>query len=248
MVEASFLAQRALMRIDGFPTLLKAHGFKDESNILEVGCGQGIRSKIISHTFPKSQVTGIDRSPELLSFALKNKTDRLDFLDGDLYDLPFPDECFDFIYARLVFMHLSDPLKALRSLLRVLKKGGRILIEDADRDCMFFEPAPASFKGFWEKVQEGQRRLGGDPNVGRKIASLMKSVGMENINADTLPITGTGEDIDFLVRTLLPSLNLYLAPEDRVAGLMAMDDLKALATTPEASFYHFWFRVSGQKS
>lgn len=46
-----------------------------------------------------------------------------------------------------------------------------MLIEDADRNCMFFEPEPDNFSTYWKLIQEGQRRLGGDPNVGRRLAT-----------------------------------------------------------------------------
>jgi hypothetical protein len=46
----------------------------------------------------------------------------------------------------------------------------------------------------------------------------------------------------------MPSLNLYLAPEDRTAGENAIEDLSRLAEDPAAALYHFWFAVSGEKT
>lgn len=244
-IEADFLAERAQLRLEGFKGLLERHGFPTHGKILEAGCGQGIRTKLMAEYFPHAEITGIDRSSELLAEARINSP--LNFKEADIYELPFADDSFDFVYSRLVFMHLKDPQLALKNLLRVLKPGGRILIEDADRDCMFFEPAPASFPEFWEKVQTAQRRLGGDPNVGRKLAPYLKKHGLSGINIEAQPITGDGKDISFLARTLMPSLNLYLEPQDREMGHKAIADLHTLATSPEASFYHFWFAVSGAK-
>lgn len=245
--EASFLSERAGLRLEGFRDLLLRHGIPEKGRVLEAGAGQGIRTKLIAQYFPELAVTGVDRSPELLTEARKD-AQGVTFIEGDLYDLPFEDKSFDFIYVRLVFMHLSEPQRALKNLLRVLKPGGKILIEDADRDCMFFEPAPASFSDFWKKVQDGQRRLGGDPNVGRKLAPYFKEEGLLNVTIETQPIIGKGEEIEFLARTLLPSLNVYLQPHEREAGLSAIADLRELATKHEATFYHFWFVASGTKS
>jgi SAM-dependent methyltransferase len=196
--------------------------------------------------FPDVHVTAVDRSDELISKS--SDLSNLNFQQADLYELPFPDNHFDFIYARLVFMHLTDPQKALQSLRRVLKPGGRILIEDADRDCMFFEPAPSSLADFWKKVQDGQRRLGGDPNVGRKLTPYLKNNDFININTQVQTIIGGGPDISFLVRTLLPSLNVYLLPKDRPQGELAIEDLRKLSQQDDASFLHFWFVVSGEKN
>tara|TARA_B110001454_G_scaffold218046_1_gene244905 strand:- start:15371 stop:16156 length:786 start_codon:yes stop_codon:yes gene_type:complete len=243
--EAKMLAQRAQMRLDGFPDLLRRHGYPMEGHTLEVGTAQGIRARIMSELYPNSQVVAIDRSHDLLDVSSLQRN--LTFRQADVYDLPFQDNQFDFVYARLVFMHLSDPIRALQNILRVLKPGGRVLIEDADRDCMFFEPAPPSFKDFWAKVQEGQRKLGGDPNVGRKLTPYLKQLRFKNIQTEVQPIIGGGPDIEFLVETLMPSLNIYLDPSDRPQGAQAIADLRQLSQMPEASFSHFWYVVSGEK-
>src|SRR5579862_3015330 len=222
-LEATSLRERAQLRLEGFTDLLVRHHFPEQGNILEIGCAHGIRTHLIAKHFPKTNVIGIDRSSELLQNAMEHYHDvnNLSFEQADLYELPFADNSIDFIYARLVFMHLTDPMLALKSLKRVLKPGGRLLIEDADRDCMFFEPQPLSFKMFWQKVQEGQRRLGGDPNIGRKIASYLKIALYQNIYTEIQPIIGANDEISFLVRTLMPSLNLYLDAKEQAEGRKA---------------------------
>jgi SAM-dependent methyltransferase len=204
----------------------------------------------MAKSFPQADITGIDRSPEFLDIARQhsNKISNLSFQLADLYDLPFSDNSIDFIYVRLVLMHLADPMLALNSFKRVLRPGGRLLIEDADRSCMFFEPEPQSFTNFWQKVQEGQRRLGGDPNIGRKLASLLCAADFQQLQNEVQPIVGGGAEIAFLVHTLMPSLNLYLEPAERPRGAIAISDLQALSKDRCASFYHFWFVVSGEKT
>ena len=248
-LEIACLLERAQLRLDGFSDLLRHHKMPMSGVILEVGCGHGLRTHLIAKHAKQAEVIGIDRSPELLKHAhdAYQKTSNLSFQQADLYDLPFPDNSIDFIYVRLVFMHLLDPISALLSLKRVLKPGGRLLIEDGDRDCMFFEPMPLHFQQFWQKVQEGQRRLGGDPNVGRKLGTYLKKTHFQHLQIEAQPIIGDGDDIAFLVRTLMPSLNLYLLPEERAFGELAIKELAELSRANDASFYHFWFTVSGAK-
>ncbi len=249
-LEKNNLLKRTHLRLEGFTDLLIRHHFPSQGKILEIGCAQGVRSYYMAKYFSQATIIGIDRSEELLEIAhdTYRDTSNLSFQLADLYKLPFADNSFDFIYVRLVFMHLSEPLLAIESLKRVLRPGGRLLIEDADRDCMFFEPQPPSFQAFWQKVQEGQRRRGGDPNVGRKLASYLKASLLKNLHIEVQPIIGGGEEISFLIETLMPSLNLYLDTTERAQGEIAIKALEELAQDPCSSFYHFWFAVSAEKS
>ena len=197
---------------------------------------------------PRAEVIGIDRSEAMVELArsgLSATHDNLSFERADIYELPFPDGGFDFVYARLVFMHLSKPLAALQSISRILKPGGRMLIEDADRDCMFFEPEPENFATYWKLIQDGQRRLGGDPNVGRRLATYLKEASFDTLNVEVQPIVGDGADIEFIVRELLPSLRQYLQPQHHDYCDGVMQELHRLSCDPHATFFHFWFAVSG---
>lgn len=250
--EAIRLAERAHLRLDGFPDLLRRHGFPGEGRVLEIGCGQGLRTKIMAKRSEGLDVVGIDRSEAFIKHAQQAATEadlrNLTYLAADLYHPPFAPATFDFIYARLVFMHLTDPISALRVLYDLLKPGGRILIEDADRDCMFFEPAPETFAEYWRNVQNGQRQRGGDPNVGRKLAPYLKATGFHDVRIEGQSIVGGGDQIDFMVRELLPTLNEYLEPALRLKGNVALRDLEQLAQDPRATFIHFWFAVSAKKA
>ena len=51
---------------------------------------------------------------------------------GDIYELPFSDASFDAALANGVVMHLSEPLRALAELRRVLRPGGVAGVRDPD--------------------------------------------------------------------------------------------------------------------
>jgi ubiquinone/menaquinone biosynthesis C-methylase UbiE len=56
------------------------------------------------------------------------RSENLLTMKGDIGDLPFTDESFDRVVCISVLEHTDDPLKILRELLRVIKKGGRLLL------------------------------------------------------------------------------------------------------------------------
>jgi len=52
----------------------------------------------------------------------------IDFVQADAQDLPFPDDSFDCISIAFGLRNVTDKDRALRSMLRVLKPGGRLLV------------------------------------------------------------------------------------------------------------------------
>ncbi len=104
---------------------------KEKQRYLEVGCGSGAACRYIAERYHLN-VTGIDVDPELIQYASKDIEDERDicFLEGDATRLPFPDENFDIVSTFGVTHHISDWLKALSEMKRVLKNGGYLIYFD----------------------------------------------------------------------------------------------------------------------
>jgi ubiquinone/menaquinone biosynthesis C-methylase UbiE len=95
-----------------------------ESKWLDVGCGNGAFSRLITEKTSPGSVVGIDPSPEQIEFAkergLGSKTA---FQVGDATDLHFNDDAFDVAVMALVIFFLEDPPKGLCEMVRVAKPG-----------------------------------------------------------------------------------------------------------------------------
>lgn len=101
--------------------------------ILELGCGKGRNAAVLSKK-PNTHVTGVDLSVENINTA-KQSYPNLVFEVGSADDLNFPSDKFDEIYAYDIFEHVDDLPKCLAETARVLKSGGKLIIN---------VPAPAS--------------------------------------------------------------------------------------------------------
>ncbi|MCG8524833.1 MAG: class I SAM-dependent methyltransferase [Opitutales bacterium] len=104
---------------------------KDElrgKRVLEVGSGAGRFSEIFLGT--EAELVSFDYSCAV-DANLSSNGQKGDFLlfQGDLYDIPFDDESFDFVFCYGVLQHTPDPLKAYDSIFRKLKSGGKISID-----------------------------------------------------------------------------------------------------------------------
>ncbi|MCL4507010.1 MAG: methyltransferase domain-containing protein [Chloroflexi bacterium] len=81
-----------------------------------------------------TSVIGTDLTPEMLVEARKLQTElgiaNVDFRTADAHQLPFEDGVFDLVTSRRAPHHFSDINLALREMRRVLKPGGRLVIDD----------------------------------------------------------------------------------------------------------------------
>jgi ubiquinone/menaquinone biosynthesis C-methylase UbiE len=101
---------------------------KVQGKILEVGIGTGQSFKDYP---PDQEIVGIDISEKMLGKAsekAKNYVGKVELHHADVQDLPFKDNTFDTIFTSFVFCSVTDPVKGLKQLKRVLKKDGRILM------------------------------------------------------------------------------------------------------------------------
>lgn len=103
---------------------------KKNEKLAEFGCGTGAFGKRL--TKYGLYVTGIDISPESISFA-KSHSGNIDFLLGDIEKTGLKDESFDIVVFSGVLHHFLDFSEAIREGYRVLKPLGRIFAYDPNR-------------------------------------------------------------------------------------------------------------------
>ncbi|HWY79580.1 MAG TPA: class I SAM-dependent methyltransferase [Candidatus Sulfotelmatobacter sp.] len=109
--------------IDAFASLLTKN-----ANTLDAGCGSGRDAHFLHKK--ELNVVGLDISPGLLAVARKDFPE-IQFIEGNLIDLPFKNETFDGIWSRASLLHfetIEDVKKALSEFNRVLKKQGLLYV------------------------------------------------------------------------------------------------------------------------
>ncbi len=94
--------------------------------ILDVGCGNGTLSQVISQRV-KTKVVGVDISPTLLKKAKARGIDAYE-IDVCTQLLPFEDNKFDVAILARALEHLIDPDFAIKEIKRVLKKEGLLVL------------------------------------------------------------------------------------------------------------------------
>jgi len=93
--------------------------------ILDAGCGTGA---MLAYLRPYGQVIGLDISSEAIHFCAQRDVEGCRLIQSSLTDLPFSDEVFDLITSFDVICYIYEDMVAFRELNRVLKPGGRLLV------------------------------------------------------------------------------------------------------------------------
>jgi SAM-dependent methyltransferase len=157
------------------------------SRVLEAGCGVGAQTVILASRSPGAFFTSLDISAASLALARERvaaaELKNVEFLQEDMFRLPFPDGHFDHIFVCFVLEHLADPAGALESLRRVVRRGGTITVIEGDHGSTCLHPDSPHARRVIQCLIDLQATMGGNSLIGRSLYPLLVKIGFTAVSA-----------------------------------------------------------------
>jgi ubiquinone/menaquinone biosynthesis C-methylase UbiE len=173
--------------------------------VLDLGSGGGIDVLLSAKRVgPTGKAYGLDMTDEMLELARKNQeeagVENVEFLKGEIEDIPLPDGSVDVIISNCVINLSADKDAVLGEAFRVLRPGGRFAVSDIVAQGVLGKAARKSMK-LWSACVSGALE---ESEYRRKLADAgFEAVNLEVTRRFTVP--GVGGFVSAFVRARKPS-------------------------------------------
>lgn len=166
------------------PLVYKGVDFVGCKKLLEVGSGVGAQTRILLESYPHLQITCIDASDVQLAQARLNLAeygDRVRFEQQDGCTLSL-EERFDAAFVCWTLEHVPAPIELLQRLKAHLLPGAKLVVTEVFNSSFYTTAGYDALHHYFKVMNGFQRKIGGDPDVGIRLGSLLISAGFQSIS------------------------------------------------------------------
>ncbi|HEX4044298.1 MAG TPA: methyltransferase domain-containing protein [Gammaproteobacteria bacterium] len=194
---------------------LLENGLRSGIKVADIGCGPGNTSLWLTDQVGEAgKVIAIDNSAEQLSILnnriLEKKIHNISTLHADIYQIDQMKEKFDLIFCRFLFIHLTNPLLAIKKLCMLLKPGGSLVIAELDNSTWSSYPENKALKKDTELLCNVGVQKGVDFCIGPKLYRYLREVNFNLLNVKIAQPILEGNNRNYLMLKSKAWANVYL--------------------------------------
>ena len=115
---------------DDYPYIAEELAREPWHDLLDCGCGTGPMITLLHEADPSKRYTGLDITPRMIEVARAKGLENTTWVVGDCEEMPFEADSFDAIICTNSFHHYPRPERFFASAKRVLRSGGRLILQD----------------------------------------------------------------------------------------------------------------------
>ena len=181
------------------PEFAQASCVEQGQRVLDVGCGTGALTRVLSDIVGPEEVAGVDPSEPFVE-QCRDNVPGADIRVGSAEALPFGDGEFDRSLSQLVFHFVDDPGASVREMARVTRPGGMVSA------CVWDMTGGMTMIGaYWASVSEAGvpggsevERFGGKPG---QLVDLWREAGLSDVEDRSITVSSAYRDFDELWAT-----------------------------------------------
>ncbi len=233
--EAGRARLRLLAEVMGGTTreLFGVAGLPAGGHCLDLGCGGGdVSADLARAVGPHGTVLGVDVDAAKIAIAADEAaTAGVPGLRFEVRDVLTwePGTSFDVIYARFLLTHLPQPAALVQRIVRWLRPGGVLVVEDIDFRGHGCDPPSEAVQQYVRYYTASVARRGGDAEIGPRIPAMLRAAGCTEVGTRTVHPAATSGGIKALTRVTLASIATAvigdgLASAEELAGTTAALD------------------------
>jgi SAM-dependent methyltransferase len=168
------------------------------STVLDLGCGAmgvlGPLSRLVGDT---GTAVGLDSDATQLAAARsivdEAKLANVSLAEGDAFNTGLPAGHFDLVHVRFLFAPVGRDEELLAEMLRLVRPGGVIAIQEPDASCWNVAPPNASWSALKAAILAAFRTGGGDFDVGCRTFGMLRTAGLQQVSQRNAVIAATGD-------------------------------------------------------
>jgi len=204
---------------------------------LDVGCGPiGIMDLLSERVGSGGVVVGVEREPRFVEMAQAEITQRglrnVQVINADALRTGLEKNSFDVVHERLVLINVPPATQEaiLAEMFSLVRPGGTIALQEYDAISYVCYPEHPSWKLLCGIFNDTFHAAGGNDFVGRSLAHLLRSAGVQNLEMRThLELPKVGEYQRTHLLSLIEAMRAQILASERIGEAELREHMAALS-------------------